>query len=89
MPKKKRAKHVDIRERINEVLTEELEIEREEDLRPKSLLADFPGYDEDWTSSYLIALLEKEFEIDLPDELAPTLTSVQDVYDLIEGILKK
>ena len=72
-----------IKERIDQILSNELEVERDEDLTPTASLDSFPGYDEDWSISYLAALLEEEFTIDIPDEAIAKLKTVQNVYDLI------
>jgi acyl carrier protein len=82
-------KSADVQERIDEILIFQLDIESEEDLTPQRLLADLPGYDEDWTSSYLTALLEEEFNIELLDEEMAKLKTVADVRRLIQRSLKK
>lgn len=85
---RKRKQTGSIKERIDQILITELEVERDDDLTPTASLDSFPGYDEEWTQSYLVALLENEFDIEIPDELAPQFKTVQDVHRLTESLLK-
>ena len=80
-----------IKDRINgvdEILITELEIDHDEELTPNASLEMFPGYDDEWTDSYLVALIEKEFDIEIPDNLTPHFRTVQDVHDFAQSILK-
>jgi acyl carrier protein len=88
MRKRKQTDHV--KERIDGILIAELEIERDEDLtlNHNATLDSFPGFDEDWTQSYIVALLENEFDIEIPDEVIPELRTVEDVHKLAQSFLK-
>src|SRR5436190_9161732 len=77
-----------VSERINDVLIFELEIERDEDLTLTARLDSFPGYDDEWTASYLTALFEAEFGIELADEELPRAKTVQDVHNIVHRYLK-
>ena len=85
---RKRKQTANAKKRIDEILIAELEIERDEELTPNAPLDSFPGYDEEWTESYLVALLENEFDIEIPDEVAPQFRTVQDVHNLAQSFLK-
>jgi hypothetical protein len=71
------------------VLIFELEIERDEGLKPEALLADFPGYDEEWSIGYLTALLEDHFTIQLPDGAMARAKTVRDVHNIVPKYLPK
>jgi len=77
-------------EQINSVLIFELDVEPDDDLKPEALLADFPGYDEDWSIAYLTALLEDHFTIELPDDEAMAKAkTVRDVHNIVQKYLPK
>jgi len=76
-------------EQINEVLIFELDIEPDDNLKPEALLADFPGYDEDWSIAYLTALLDDHFTIELPDEAMAKAKTVRDVHNIVQKYLPK
>jgi acyl carrier protein len=46
------------------------------------LLSSFPGYDEEWTSHYITALIEKEFDLEMPEALVWEFRKVEDVYKI-------
>jgi acyl carrier protein len=83
MPKRKTPKsRSKFKERIDEILIAELEIERDEELQPQALLSSFPGYDEEWTSHYITALIEKEFDLEMPKDLVWEFKTIDDVYTI-------
>ena len=88
--RKRKSKRQDarVKERVDEILISELEIEHDEDLQPSTHLSSFPGYDEEWTAPYLVAQLEIEFEIDLPEDIGEELRTIQDVYNAVTDRLR-
>ena len=85
---RKRKQTANVKARIDEILIAELDVERDEELTPNAPLDSFPGYDEEWTQSYIVALLENEFDIEIPDEVTPELRTVQDVHEIAQSFLK-
>ena len=86
---RKRKQTRNVKERIDEILIAELEVERDEELIPTALLNTFPGYDEEWTQPYIVVLLENEFDIEILDEITTQFRTVQDVHRLAQSFLKR
>ena len=74
---------------VNDILIFELDIDNDEDLKPDARLDSFPGYDDEWSSAYLTALIEEEFTIELPDEEMAKAKTVKDVHDIVRRYLKQ
>jgi acyl carrier protein len=71
---------------INDILIEELDTERDEDLTPTARL-DVLGAGEE-EISYGAAHLEHELEIDLPDAAEKQFTNVESVYNYMRQQLR-
>ena len=76
----------DLEQTINDILIEELDIQRDEDLRPSARLDDLGAGEEE--ISYIAAHLEHELEIDLPDDAEAQFTTVESVYNYMRQQLR-
>lgn len=84
MAKKKSANH---KEEINQILIDELDIERDEDLLPSTRIE--PADDEDLLVHYILIRIEEQLELAIPAEAAAKIHTVQDVYKLIASLQAK
>lgn len=84
MPKKSKKKAS--RDEINQILIEELDIELDESLTPTTKIE--PIDDEDLLVHYILIRIENELLIEIPDEAANKIHSVQDVYNLVDSLQK-
>jgi acyl carrier protein len=76
----------DVEQAINDILIEELDIERDEELVPSARLDALGAGDEELF--YIAAHLEHEFEIDLPDNAENHFTTVESIYNYIRRLLR-
>ncbi|MBW4612290.1 MAG: acyl carrier protein [Desmonostoc vinosum HA7617-LM4] len=74
----------DIFERVKEIVIEQLGVEDESKVTPKATFIDDLGADSLDTVELVMAL-EEEFNIEIPDEAAEKILSVQDVVDYINN----
>ncbi len=79
-------KITDLEQAINDILIEELDIERDADLTPSARLDALGAGDEE--ISYIAAHLEHDFEIDLPDDAEKQFTTVESVYNYMRRQLR-
>ena len=78
---KKKSKQVDYKQQVDEILTDELEIEPDEVLAPSTKIQ--PADEEDLLVEYILVRIEEELEIQFPETAANKVHTVQDVYDLV------
>ena len=76
----------DLEELISDILIQELDIERDEDLTPTARLDALGAGEEE--ISYIAAHLEHDFEIDLPDDAEKQFTTVESVYNYMRQQLR-
>ena len=73
---------MEIYDRIKKIIVEQLDVE-EEDVKPESSFVDDLGADSLDTVELVMAL-EEEFSIEIPDEAAEKITTVQSAVDYIK-----
>ncbi len=73
---------MEIYDRVKKIICEQLEVE-EEDVKPESSFVDDLGADSLDTVELVMAL-EEEFSVEIPDEDAEKITTVQNVIDYIK-----
>ncbi|KST66916.1 acyl carrier protein [Mastigocoleus testarum] len=71
----------EIFEKVKEIVTEQLSVEAEK-IKPQSNFANDLGADSLDTVELVMAL-EEEFDIEIPDEAAEKITTVQEAVDYI------
>jgi len=76
----------DLEQLISDILIQELDIERDEDLAPAARLDVLGAGKEE--ISYIAAHLEHELEIDLPDDAEKQLITVANVYNYMRQQLR-
>lgn len=72
----------DVRERINKIIGEQLGV-KEDDIKPESSFVDDLGADSLDTVELVMAL-EEELDVEIPDDEAAKLNTVESVYKYIE-----
>jgi len=72
-----------IHDRVNKIIVEQLGV-KSEDVQAKASFVDDLGADSLDTVELVMAL-EEEFDIEIPDEQAEKIKTVQDVYDYINA----
>lgn len=77
----------DIKSRVKRIISNQLEIEEDKLTDEASLFKDL-GADSIDTVELVIAF-EVEFDIEISEENAETLNSLQDIYSFIEANIKK
>ena len=84
------AKHINLEEAKKEVkaLVSEIAEISIEDIRDEAQFAEDLGVDS-MMALEIIAKIEKNYKIVIPEEEIPTIRSLQDVYALLERSLKK
>jgi len=75
-----------IDERVKAIVVEQLGI-KEEDVRPASSFVEDLGADSLDTVELVMAL-EEEFKVEIPDDVAESITTVQSAIDYIEKTVK-
>jgi acyl carrier protein len=73
---------VEISDRVRKIICEQLAVD-EEDVKPESTFVDDLGADSLDTVELIMAL-EEEFSVEIPDEDAEKITTVQSVIDYIK-----
>lgn len=73
---------MDIFQRVKKIICEQLDVE-EEDVKPEAFFVDDLGADSLDTVELVMAL-EEEFGIEIPDEDAEKIATVQNVLDYIK-----
>ncbi len=73
----------EIFEKVKKIVTEQLSVEPE-NIKPESNFANDLGADSLDTVELVMAL-EEEFDIEIPDEAAEKITTVQDAVDYINN----
>lgn len=73
---------MDVFERVRDIVVEELGVEPEEVTNEASFLDDLGADSLDIVE--LIMAFEEEFDLEIPDEEAENISTVQDVVDYIE-----
>lgn len=76
----------EVKERVNQIIIEQLGIKLEE-LKPEASFIDDLGADSLDTVELIMAL-EEEFNAEIPDEQAEKIKCVQDIYDYINTKIK-
>lgn len=76
---------MDVFERVRDIVVEELGVEPEEVTNDASFLDDLGADSLDIVE--LIMAFEEEFDLEIPDEEAESISTVQDVVDYIEDHL--
>ena len=76
----------DIFARVQKIVKEQLEVENLSDVKPESNCANDVGADSLDTVELVMAL-EEEFDIEIPDEAAEGITTVQACVDYISSQL--
>ncbi|MEK7702843.1 MAG: acyl carrier protein [Nitrospirota bacterium] len=73
---------MELYDRVRKIICEQLDVE-EEDVKPESSFVDDLGADSLDTVELVMAL-EEEFSVEIPDEDAEKITTVQNVLDYIK-----
>jgi len=73
---------VELYDRVKKIICEQLDVE-EEDVKPESSFVDDLGADSLDTVELVMAL-EEEFSVEIPDEDAEKITTVQSAVDYIK-----
>jgi len=73
---------VELYERVKKIICEQLDVE-DEDVKPESSFVDDLGADSLDTVELVMAL-EEEFSVEIPDEDAEKITTVQNAIDYIK-----
>jgi acyl carrier protein len=76
-----------IQERVIKIVSKELDVD-EADVKLESSFVDDLGADS-LASVELVMALEEEFNIDIPDESAENITSVQQAVDFVINVSKE
>lgn len=79
-------KSKNLEQTINDILIEELDIERDEDLTPSTRLDDLGAGEPE--ISYIAGHLEHSFAIDLPDDAEEQFSTVKTIYDYMRQQLR-
>jgi acyl carrier protein len=74
----------DVTEKVKAIIIEQLGVQNPEDVKNESHFVDDLGADSLDTVELVMAL-EEEFEIEIPDDQAEKITTVQAAIDYIEG----
>ncbi len=77
----------EIKREVKELVSEISEIP-EEDIKEDAKFAEDLGVDS-MVALEIVASVEKKYRVVIPEEKIPTLRSLQDVYQLLEELLKK
>lgn len=83
----KQAVMSNIQERVTDIVVEQLALERDK-IRPESKFVDDLGADSLDTVELVMAL-EEEFDIEIPDEEAEKITTLQEAIAYVEQHAKK
>lgn len=75
-------------EKVKKIIIEQLSVEKTEEVIPEASFIDDLGADSLDTVELVMAL-EEEFEIEIPDEAAEKITTVQAVVDYIDSHVAK
>ena len=78
---------MNIQERVTDIIVEQLGLERDK-VRPESKFVDDLGADSLDTVELVMAL-EEEFDIEIPDEEAEKITTLQEAIAYVEQNAKK
>lgn len=73
----------DVRERVKKIIVEQLGVD-ENDVNPEASFVDDLGADSLDTVELVMAL-EEELDVEIPDEEAAKLTTVESVYTYVEN----
>ena len=76
-----------VEERVKKIVVEQLGV-KEEEVTPNASFVDDLGADSLDTVELVMAL-EEEFELEIPDEEAEKITTIQQAIDYIEAHLKE
>ena len=71
-------------ERVKEIIIEQLSVDKPEEVIPEASFIDDLGADS-LDQVELVMALEEEFDIEIPDEEAEKITTVQAVVDYIDS----
>ncbi len=74
-----------IKQKVIDLIVEKLDVDRE-DVKPEAHIIDDLGADS-LDVVELVMALEDEFDIEIPDEDAENIRTVQDVFDYIDKIV--
>ncbi len=74
-----------IKQKVVDLIVEKLDVDRE-DVKPEAHIVDDLGADS-LDIVELVMALEDEFDIEIPDEDAEKIRTVQDVFDYIDKIV--
>jgi len=80
---KHRKKQMSIEERVKKIIVEQLGV-KEEDVKPEASFVEDLGADSLDTVELVMAL-EEEFDIEIPDEEAEKITTVQSAIDYVQN----
>ena len=72
-----------IEERVKKIIVEQLGV-KEEDVKPEASFVEYLGADSLDTVELVMAL-EEEFDIEIPDEEAEKITTVQSAIDYVQN----
>lgn len=72
-----------IEERVKKIIVEQLGV-KEEDVKPEASFVEDLGADSLYTVELVMAL-EEEFDIEIPDEEAEKITTVQSAIDYVQN----
>ncbi len=75
----------EIKQKVVDLIVEKLDVDRE-DVKPEAHIVDDLGADS-LDIVELVMALEDEFDIEIPDEDAEKIRTVQDVFDYIDKIV--
>ncbi len=76
-----------VEKKIFQIIAEQLGISEDEIVRDASLIDDMGADSLDIVE--LVMAMEEEFEMEIPDEDAEKISTVQDIIDYVQGRLKK
>ncbi len=76
-----------VEKKIFQIIAEQLGISEDEIVRDASLIDDMGADSLDIVE--LVMAMEEEFEMEIPDEDAEKISTVQDIVDYVQGRLKK
>ncbi|SFM41747.1 acyl carrier protein [Thermodesulforhabdus norvegica] len=74
-----------IKQRVVDLIVEKLGVEKE-DVKPEAHVVDDLGADS-LDVVELVMALEEEFDIEIPDEDAENIRTVQDIFDYIDRVV--
>lgn len=76
---------MDTEQKVFDIISEQLSVDRDEVMPAAQLVGDFHADNFDITS--LVMALEEEFDIEIPDDVAEKIVTVQDAVDCVEVLV--